>query len=203
MTPRIARGQIIGLPTPAGAPHWNASRLIDETGLALAAMADASFSGDVAVKAVAAASFAALAGGANARVLERVGEDWKYADDGADVPGPVARLLNDASNAAEVASLNGVNGLNGLNGLGVLVPVSSGSIGVLLCGVAVPEERWPALRVLATGFELALAAATQSQGKLDALEEINGLQQIARRILSAGDLDDILFSISQETKQCC
>lgn len=192
MTARIARGQIIGLPTPAGAPHWNARRLIDETGLALAAMADASFSGDVAVKTVAAASFAALANGANARVLERVAEDWKYADDGADVPGPVARLLNDASNAAEVASVNGV---------GVLVPVSSGSIGVLLCGAAVPEEGWPALRVLATGFELALAAATQSQGKLDALEEISGLQQIARRILSAGDLDDILFSISHETKR--
>ena len=192
MTARIARGQFIGLPTPAGAPHWNARRVIDETGLALAAMADASFSGDVAVKTVAAASFAAFANGANARVLERVAEDWKYADDGADVPGPVARLLNDASNAAEVASVNGV---------GVLVPVSSGSIGVLLCGAAVPEEGWPALRVLATGFELALAAATQSQGKLDALEEISGLQQIARRILSAGDLDDILFSISHETKR--
>lgn len=49
---------------------------IDETGLALAAMADASFSGDVAVKAATAASFAALAGSASARVLERAGENW-------------------------------------------------------------------------------------------------------------------------------
>src|SRR5450755_2759378 len=148
MTARIARGQVIGLPTPAtGARHWNAERLIDETGLALAAMADASFSGEVILKAVAAASFAAFANGGNARVLERVGEDWKYADDRADVPGPVALHLNDASAAAEVASVTGV---------GVLVPVSSGSIGVLLCGAAIPEARWPALRVLATGFELAL-----------------------------------------------
>ena len=197
MTARIATGQIISLPTPptSGAAHWDAKRLIAEVGRALAAMADASFSGDAVVREVAAQSFAAFAsgtGGASARVVERVGENWNYVDDRADVPASVARLLNDASNAAEVASLPGV---------GVLVPVSSGSIGVLLCGAAVPEQRWPALRVLATGFELALAAATQTQGKLDALEEISGLQQIARRILSAGDLDDILFSISQETKR--
>lgn len=194
MTARIATRQSISLPTPlaSGAFHWDAKRLIDEIGRALAAMADASFNGDAVVREVAAQSFAAFAGGASARVVERVGEDWKYVDDGADVPGPVAGLLNDASHAAEVASVPGV---------GVLVPVSSGSIGVLLCGAAVPEQRWPALRVLATSFELALAAATQTQGKLDALEEISGLQQIARRILSAGDLDDILFSISQETKR--
>jgi sugar diacid utilization regulator/GAF domain-containing protein len=43
--------------------------------------------------------------------------------------------------------------------------------------------------------------ATHDGASPDALEEINGLQQIARRILSAGDLDDILFSISQETKR--
>ena len=194
MTARIATGQIINLPTPptSGASHWDAKRLITEVGRALTAMADASFSGDAVVKEVAAQSFAAFASGASARVVERVGENWKYVDDRADVPGSVAGLLNDASNAAEVASVPGV---------GVLVPVSSGSIGVLLCGAAVPEQRWPALRVLATSFELALAAATQTQGKLDALEEISGLQQIARRILSAGDLDDILFSISQETKR--
>jgi transcriptional regulator with GAF, ATPase, and Fis domain len=67
-------------------------------------------------------------------------------------------------------------------------------------GLPTTAPRWSAPRLIdETG--LALAAAAQSQGKLDALEEISGLQQIAHRILSAGDLDDILFSISQETKR--
>ena len=121
MTAHIATGQIISLSTPLAseATHWDAKRLIAEVGRALTAMADASFNGDAVVKEVAAQSFAAFAGGASARVVERVGENWKYVDDQADVPGSVAGLLNDASNAAEVASVPGV---------GVLVPVSSGSL---------------------------------------------------------------------------
>ena len=196
MTTRVSRGQVIGLPTLPGGrtTHAEGMHLVDETAAALAALAEASSSGGnaAAVKAVAAQRFAALSNGATARVLERSGEDWKYADDGAAVPEPVALLLNQAWNAAEVANVNGV---------GVLVPLNGGSMGVLLLGAAIPSQHWPALRLLATGFELALAAAAQSQGKLDALEEVSGLQHIVRRLLSAGDLDDILFSISQETKR--
>ena len=194
MTTRIARRGVPDLPAQAaaGARAQEPKRLIDEISRALCAMAEASSGGTDAVKTAAAACFGALAGGGRARVLERTGKEWRYADGGRELASPVARMLDELLTPAEIA---------GVNGAGVFVPVSSGSMVVLLDGATVPESDWPALRVLATGFDLALAAATQSRGKLDALEEISGLQQIARRILSAGDLDEILFSISQETKR--
>lgn len=194
MTARIADKQVIGLltrPEEKG-QHLDAQRFLDEIGLALIAMADASLSGDDIVKAVAATSFAAFAGGGSASILERAGNDWKYADGRADVPLAIARMLNAISTPAEIIRVDSN---------GVFVPVKFGSIGVLLRNAVISESHLPALRILATGFELALATATQSRGKLDALEEISGLQQIARRILSAGDLDEILFCISQETKR--
>ena len=194
MPARIGQRQIITLPprTEEEVRDRGARRFTDEIGPALIAMADASLSGEEAVKAIAATCFAAFAEGGSVSVLERAGKDWKYADARADVSAPVTRMLNAMQTPAEVASVEGI---------GVFVPVNSGSIGVLLCKPVMSEHHWPALRILATGFKLALAAATQTRGKLDALEEINGFQQIARRILSAGDLDEILFSISQETKR--
>lgn len=194
MTARIAETQIIGPParTMEKLQDSDAQRFLDEIGRALIAMADASLSGDDVVKAVAATSFAAFVGGGSASVLERTGNDWKYVDGQTDVPAPIARMLNAMATPAEVVTVGGI---------GTFIPISSGSIGVLLRDSAISESHWPALRTLATGFELALAAATQSRGKLDALEEISGLRQIASRILAAGDLDEILFTISQETKR--
>ncbi len=159
---------------------------------ALMAVADASLNGEAAVKAVSASAFAALADAGSARFVERAGKEWRDAHDGAELPPALARLLDEVPSAIEIASLEGI---------GTLVPISAGSIAVVLPDAAVAPARRSALRILAVGVELALAAATQSRGKLDALEEIRGLQQVALRILSAGDLDDILFSISQETKR--
>lgn len=194
MTARVAHNQLISLPTrmKMDVQDLNARRSVDAIGQALIAMADAALIGDEVVKTVAATSFAAFADGGSASVLERSGEDWKHADDRSDVPAPLAHMLNAISPPAQVSRVEGV---------GILVSVNSGSIGVLLRNLEIAENRWPALRILATGFELALASATQSRGKLDALEEIRGFQQIARRILCAGDLDEILFSICQETKR--
>lgn len=194
MTARVAHRQFISLPTrmKVHLQDLDAQRSVDGIGQALLAMADAALVGDEVVKAVAAMSFAAFVDGGSASVLERSGEDWKYADGRSDVPAPLAQMLNAISTPAQVSSVEGI---------GVLVSVNSGSIGVLLRNSEISEDQWPALRILATGFELALASAMQSRGKLDALEEIRGFQQIARRILCAGDLDEILFSICQETKR--
>jgi sugar diacid utilization regulator/putative methionine-R-sulfoxide reductase with GAF domain len=158
----------------------------------LAIVTDAALHGEAAVQAVAASSFAALAGGGRARLVQRDGREWCCADGAADLAPAVERLLDEAPGRIEVTAVDGA---------GTLVQLSSGSSAVWLEGAPVPRAKWPALRILATGVELALAAAAQSRGKLDALEEIRGLQHVALRILSAGDLDDILFSISQETKR--
>ena len=194
MTARIAQRQFIAKPTRTklDVQDLDARCSIDEIGQALIAMADAALVGNDEVKAVAATSFAALVDGGSASVLERSGEDWKYADGRSEVPAPLGRMLTAISTPAPVSSVEGV---------GVFVSVNSGSMGVLLRDSEISESQWPALRILATGFELALTSAMQSRGKLDALEEILGFQQIARRILGAGDLDEILFSICQETKR--
>lgn len=156
-------------------------------------MADAALVGDDAVKIVAAESFAAFAASGNASVLERLGEDWKYADGRSAVPAPLARMLNVAISADEKIS--------SVEGTGVFVAVNSGFMGVLLRDAEISEKQWPALRILVTGFELALASAMQIRGKLNVLEEIHGFQQITQRILCTDDLDAILFVISQETKR--
>jgi sugar diacid utilization regulator/putative methionine-R-sulfoxide reductase with GAF domain len=195
MTARIAQSQIIGAPTRTAVKvqDRDAQRCLEEIGQALTNMSEASLSGEDVVKAVAATSFAAFVGSGSASVLERAGNGWKHADGRTEFDVPMARMLDATiSTPAQIVRVEGI---------GVYVPVNLGSLGVLLRDSVISESHWPALRVLATGFELALAAATQSKGKLDALEAISGLQQIARRILSTRDLDEILFSISHETKR--
>jgi hypothetical protein len=128
----------------------------------------------------------------SARLLVSDGPDWRYANGQTDLPLDLAGALNEARKSSEVSAFPCI---------GMLVPVSPGAVAVLPPSATVPPGRWPALQILAAGVRLALASAAQSRGKLDALEEIRGLQDIAIRILSAGDLSDILFAISQETKR--
>ncbi|EWS66346.1 fused phosphoenolpyruvate-protein phosphotransferase PtsP/GAF domain protein [Hydrogenophaga sp. T4] len=193
MTMQIVERQFFALPTRPRmvVQGMDAQRSIVEIGKALSAMADAALVSDDAVKIVAAKSFAAFTPGGSVSVFERSGEDWR-ADGRLAVPAPLARMLNAISADAQVSRVEG---------MGVFVTVNSGSMGVLLQDTGISEKQWPALRILAIGFELALASAVQIRGKLAALEEIHGFQQIAERILSAGDLDAILFAISQETKR--
>jgi sugar diacid utilization regulator/putative methionine-R-sulfoxide reductase with GAF domain len=190
---QIVERQVFALPTPPKmvVQGMDAQRSIVEISQALSAMADAALVGDDAVKIVAAKSFAAFTPGGSTSVFERSGEDWR-ADGRLAVPAPLARMLNAISADAQVSRVEG---------MGVFVTVNSGSMGVLLQDTGMSEKQWPALRILAIGFELALASAVQIRGKLAALEEIHGFQQIAERILGAGDLDAILFSISQETRR--
>ncbi|MGA2792339.1 MAG: GAF domain-containing protein, partial [Roseiarcus sp.] len=194
MTARIAQRQIVGPPTRTAekVQVCDAQRFVDQISAALIAMADASLSGDDVVSAVAAMRFSAFVGGGTASVLERAGDDWKYLDSQAAVAAPIARMLNVIAIPAEVVNLVGV---------GVFIPINSGSIGVLLRNSVISESHRSGLRILAIGFELALAAARQRRETLDALNGISGLERIARRILSVGDLDEILFSISQETQR--
>ena len=166
--------------------------VLDDVRNALAAVADALLDGEAAVELAAEASFAGIACVDSARLLVSDGPDWRYANGQTDLPLDLAGALNEARKSSEVSAFPCI---------GMLVPVSPGAVAVLPPSATVPPTRWPALQILAAGVRLALASAAQSRGKLDALEEIRGLQDIAIRILSAGDLSDILFAISQETKR--
>jgi hypothetical protein len=166
--------------------------VLDDVRNALAAVADALLDGEAAVELAAEASFAGIACVDSARLLVSDGPDWRYANGQTDLPLDLAGALNEARKSSEVSAFPCI---------GMLVPVSPGAVAVLPPSATVPPGRWPALQILAAGVRLALASAAQSRGKLDALEEIRGLQDIAIRILSAGDLSDILFAISQETKR--
>ena len=199
MTARIAPGPIINPQRRRARKSMaeklqggGAQRLVDKINAALSAMADASLGGDDVVNAVAATSFSTFVGGGSASVLKRDGDGWTYVDSQTAVAEPIARMLNAKMTSA---------GTIGLEGIGAFISIYPGSIGVLLRDSIVSEDQWPGLRILATGFGLALAAATQSRVTLDALKEISGLQQIARRTLSTGDLHEILFSICEETKR--
>jgi DNA-binding PucR family transcriptional regulator len=72
---------------------------------------------------------------------------------------------------------------------------------VLLSNSGISENHWSELRIMATGLEIALAAASQSRRTREALQEISALQQIAGRILSTGQLSETLFSICRETQR--
>ena len=162
-----------------------------DIGAALIAMAHAFSTGQDALNAIAAAQFSAIAGG-TARVVERAGDEWKHVDDQTAVDGRVASSLTAMQTPTEVMALPGV---------GLFVPICGGSAGVLLSNPEISENHWSRMRILSTGFEMALAAAAQSRETRDALQEISALQQIAGRILSAGQLSETLFCICQETQR--
>src|SRR5215469_9892769 len=173
MTARIAPGPIInprsrraGKSVAEKLQGDGARRLVDRINAALSAMADASLGGDDVVNAVAATSFSTFVGGGSASVLKRDGDGWTYVDSQTAVAEPIARMLNAKMTSA---------GTIGLEGIGAFISIYPGSIGVLLRDSIISEDQWPGLRILATGFGLALAAATQSRVTLDALEEISGL----------------------------
>lgn len=180
-------GEALSDPWPHLAPSPEPALQI---GGALRAVADAALGGDQRVKEVAAACFAAALGGCGVAVIERVGAGWCRASENACGPGElIAELPTSVATSGDISVLPGI---------GTFVPVNPG-IGVLADCQLVDADRAQVLRCLAIGFELALTAANQYRVTRDAMEEIDSLQQVARRILSASELDEVLFSIARET----
>lgn len=185
--PSATVGDALPAPWPHPAPSPAPALQI---GGALRAVADAALGGDQRVKEVAAACFAAALGGCGVAVIERVGAGWCRASENACGPGElIAELPTSVATSGDISVLPGI---------GTFVPVNPG-IGVLADCQLVDADRAQVLRCLAIGFELALTAANQYRVTRDAMEEIDSLQQVARRILSASELDEVLFSISRET----
>lgn len=164
--------------------------LVEEVRTALRAMADAAVVSDLHVKDVAAASFTDILGGHEAIAVERVGGGWSRASSGA------SKL--DALLAEVPATISMSDELVDLPGIGLFVPVKPG-VGILADLPVASTDRIGLLRAIAIGFDLALTAATQNRVTQDAMDEIGSLQQIAKRILSASELDEVLFSITRET----
>ena len=157
---------------------------------ALSAMAKAALTGENAVKKVAASCFSDLVAGVEARVVERGGRSWTYGDDESLVPEALSRQLEDASLSHDVVRISSA---------GIFVPAKTARIGVLLGEPDLHSKYWPSLRILGTGFGMALDAARQAQGKVGALEEVAGFQEISDLLLRTKCLDELLLSICRET----
>jgi sugar diacid utilization regulator/putative methionine-R-sulfoxide reductase with GAF domain len=185
-------GHLVIVPAPGSDRHAERSRedLVKELDTALRAMADAAVVCDQHVKEVAAAHFVAALGGRDAVVIERAGNGWVCTSSGGGRLGPLAeKIPATISMAGEIVSLAGI---------GLFIPVKPG-VGILADCSVIGDGRTAMLRSLAVGVDLALTAATQNRVTLDATDEIGSLQQIAKRILSAAELDEVLFSITRET----
>jgi sugar diacid utilization regulator/GAF domain-containing protein len=168
-------------------PSWDTVEALEA---ALRAMADAAVVCDQDVKDVAAARFMAALGGREVAVIERDGNHWRCASS------PGARLEALAAKIPATISMSG--DIVELPGIGTFIPVKPGA-GILADCPTIDAGLTAVLRSLAIGFDLALTAATQNRATLDAMDEIGSLQQIAKRILSAAELDEVLFSITRET----
>lgn len=176
--------------SPPAAAATRAFGLLEDVVAALQAMADAAVVSDQHVKDVAAARFGAVLGGHEAIVVERVGGGWIRAS------GHSSRL---DARLAEIPATIPVSGETvDLVGIGLFVPVKPG-VGILADLSEIDTGQVALLRSLAIGFGLALTAATQNRVTQDAIDEIVSLQQVAKRILSASELDEVLFSITRET----
>lgn len=181
---------VVSQPPAAAGDPVPAVDLVGELGEALRAMANAALACEQAVKEVAAERFAAVLGGHAAIVIERNGTGWCCTSGGG------SRL---GDRAAEVpATISMSRDIVGLPGVGAFIPVKP-DVGVLTDRQVIEADRAGLLRSLAIGFDLALTAATQNRVTLDAMDEIGSLQQIAKRILSAAELDEVMFSITRET----
>lgn len=180
---------VVSQPTAAGEPA-PAVESIGVLGEALGAMAGAALGPEQGLKEVAAERFAAVLGGHDAIVIERSGTGWCCASTG------VSRL---GDRAAEIpATIPMSLDIVVLPGIGAFIPVKP-DVGVLTDRQVIEADRAVMLRSLAIGFDLALTAATQNRVTFDAINEIGSLQQIAKRILSAAELDEVMFSITRET----
>ncbi len=163
---------------------------VEQLGDALAAMVSAAPVGEELVKEVAARYFSDFVAGVEANVVERVGRHWRYANGGNEISGSLSRLLDDVWLSPDIVRLPDV---------GVVVPAKPLPIGVLLSDPTLHSKYWTGLRILAIGFGMALDSARQTQGKIGALEEIAGFQQISRLVLRMESLDELFSSICSET----
>lgn len=183
-------GHLVMISPPAAVTETTPAGGLDDVNAALQAMADAAVVSGQRVKDVAAASFAVVLGGHEAIVVERVGDGWNRASSGSSNLDP--RL-------AEIPATIPVPGeIVNLAGIGLFMPVKAG-VGILADLSVTDGVRVAILRSLATGFDLALMAATQNRVTQDAMDEVVSLQQVAKRILSTSELDEVLFSITRET----
>lgn len=186
---RSGRLVVVSQPLAAGDPAPTVD-FVGELGEALRAMANAALACEQGVKEVAAEHFAAVLGGHAAIVIERNGTGWCCTSGGG------SRLSDRAAEVSATISMS--HDIVGLPGVGAFIPVKPG-VGVLTDRQVIEADRAGLLRSLAVGFDLALTAATQNRVTLEAMDEIGSLQQIAKRILSAAELDEVMFSITRET----
>ena len=184
-------GQLVVVSAPRADRHAGPREdLVRELDASLRAMADAAVISGQHVKEVAAVRFMTALDGHAACVIERDGNGWRCSGG---VGGRLAPL------AAKIpATISMADEIVSLGGIGIFIPVKPG-VGVLADCSVIGDGYTGMLRSLAVGFDLALTAAMQNRVTLDAMDEISSLQQIARRILSAAELDEVLFSITRET----
>lgn len=176
---------------PRGGFGWCVEQSIDALGQALAAMADAAQGGEELVNEVATAQFSCFAGGATATILNRIEGSWR-AYGSLELPDSLSLWLNHLPAPADITVLAGV---------GLFVPTRMGSAGVLIDNPGLALDCWPGLRVLAIGLGIVLESVKQRKCNTEALDEINGLQRIANRVLRAGNLDELLSAICRETQR--
>lgn len=184
-------GHLAVVPQPPAADEQAA--VVDFAGElveALSAMSNAALTCEQGLKEVAAERFAASLGKYDAIVIERSGSGWCC------VGGCGTRLGDLAAEVPETIPTS--HDTVSLPGIGSFISVTP-DVGVLTDRLVIEADRAGMLRSLAIGFNLALTAATQYHVTLDAMDEIGSLQQIAKRILSASKLDEVLFSITRES----
>lgn len=82
---------------------------------------------------------------------------------------------------------------------GCLVPLLPGVEVIFIPGFTPSSQRFNALRTLTAAFLLASAAASRGRTVVAALDEISGLQSVARETLSARELNQVLTCATHET----
>ncbi|WP_339753478.1 helix-turn-helix domain-containing protein [uncultured Marinobacter sp.] len=162
---------------------------VGELSEALRAMSNAALASEREVKEIAAERVSALLGGHDAIVIERSGGGWCCPS------GCHSRLGERVAEVPETLSTS--HDIVCLPKLGTFISVTPG-VGVLTDHQDIDADRASLLRLLAIGFNLALTAANRNGGSLDTIDEIGSLQGIAKRILSAKDSEEVIFSIVRE-----
>ena len=167
-----------------------AFKFAGELNEALRLMTDAARVSEQEVKEIAAESVSALLGRCEAIVIERSCGGW-YCSSGCH-----SRLISER--LTEVPeTLSTSHDIICLPKLGSFISVTPG-VGVLIDQQVIDADRASLLRSLVLGFNLALTAANRNCGTRDTIDEIGSLQEIAKRILSVRNSDEVIFLIVRE-----
>lgn len=158
---------------------------------ALETLSGAALDGTSSVASIALDMVRAATGATEVVLIERSGDDWAPQNVVSESTGRLLQTATADILREDTRTLCGT--------YGCFIPLAPGSEGIFVPRFAPTDSQLQMLKPLSAAFILAAAAANRGHAVTAALDEISGLQSVARETLSARELGQVLSCATHET----